>query len=372
MSDIDPLLHHRVRVLHVTESMAAGVMRSMQTAAAEQTLGGMEVRLAYAERPDSPPRHVVATMFPQVRSIHVARGSSKLHRLVDLARTTTRQARADRGLIVHAHSSLAGAVVRLAGLLGGYSSRVVYSPHGFAFLRTDLSSVSKLATRFAERILSRFCAAVVAVSAQEQDIARNVGISRSVVIRNSIDTKTLPHASPCSFSSSSVVVMNSARITPQKGPKQFANIAAALPELRFVWIGEEPATDVDLRVALESAGVSVTGWLNQDDAHRLLLDCNIFLMTSAWEGMPLSLLEAQCMGIPAVAFDTVGVREIIVDGHTGYVVKDPEEARIALARLANDIDLRQEFSRNAFARRSTFDQREIGPMFSRLYSEVLD
>jgi len=63
-------------------------------------------------------------------------------------------------------------------------------------------------------------------------------------------------------------------------------------------------------------------------------------MTSLWEGMPLTLLDAQAIGLPAVVPDVVGCRDVVVDGVTGFVCKNDGELIEKTRLLVRDAVLR--------------------------------
>ncbi|MCA1748723.1 MAG: glycosyltransferase, partial [Sphingomonadales bacterium] len=65
---------------------------------------------------------------------------------------------------------------------------------------------------------------------------------------------------------------------------------------------------------------------------------DIFWQTSASEGLPNALIEAQFAGLPVIAFDVGGVGETFIDGETGVLVPSGDTGRLAaesLARLAD-------------------------------------
>jgi len=76
------------------------------------------------------------------------------------------------------------------------------------------------------------------------------------------------------------------------------------------WIG---GGDDANEAALKSAGVTITGWMPRANALEAMRGLDIYLHPSRWEGMPVALIEAQLCGLPAVASDVVGNRDVIVD-----------------------------------------------------------
>lgn len=71
------------------------------------------------------------------------------------------------------------------------------------------------------------------------------------------------------------------------------------------------------------------------DVERLMNAADAYVMSSAWEGLPMVLLEAAATALPAVTTDVGGCREIVIDGETGAVVQpeNPRELAEAMLRI---------------------------------------
>jgi len=86
-------------------------------------------------------------------------------------------------------------------------------------------------------------------------------------------------------------------------------------------------------------------------------------VTASWrEGFPRSAMEAAAMGLPTVATDIRGNRQVIADEETGLLVtvRDAESIASAVERLAGDCALRDAMGRNARARAAAeFDQARV-------------
>jgi glycosyltransferase involved in cell wall biosynthesis len=89
--------------------------------------------------------------------------------------------------------------------------------------------------------------------------------------------------------------------------------------------------------------VIVVGSVSPEEVCLRLAGADVFVLTSQWEGMPGSVLEAMAAGLPVVASKVNGTSEVIQDGVTGFLVPqdDADATAEALIRLARDPELRQ-------------------------------
>jgi len=107
------------------------------------------------------------------------------------------------------------------------------------------------------------------------------------------------------------------------------------------------------------------GWKKNVNDYLALADVNVF--PSKREGLPVNLMESMAMGVPIIAVDTRGSRDIVKNGKNGILLNDNNVDHIARAmkQMGSDFVLRKKLSENAFNERAKFDrQHYIGYQIS--------
>jgi len=229
-------------------------------------------------------------------------------RLAAFSTTTTLSARPDRAVRelldlvqelrpdqVHAHSSYAGFLTRTVDL----GVDVVYSPHCFGFERRDLRPAARAGIRRVERALAARTSVLAACSPREARLAADLGHRNVVVVPNRART---PEGVRARFDTP-LRVVTVGRIAPQKDWRYLIAVKGYLEEVlrrrvAWQWLG---GGDDDAERALRDHGVEVTGWLPRDEVVRRLGDAQVYVHTAAWEGAPISILEAAAIGLPIAA-----------------------------------------------------------------------
>jgi glycosyltransferase involved in cell wall biosynthesis len=193
--------------------------------------------------------------------------------------------------VIHLHSSIAG-ILRIFKTRRKY----IYSPHCFAFERTDVSKLSRWFFWKVEQILSHRTAAFVCVSGREIRLSRELNPEkRSILLehRYSVDK--------AAFTKITNTVVAIGRICNQKNPAFFAEIARCAInselDLNFVWIG---AGDEVSTAQLKESGVDVLGWLEEKEILTHLSTSLALLHTADWEGGPVVFAQSQSMSVPIV------------------------------------------------------------------------
>jgi glycosyltransferase involved in cell wall biosynthesis len=209
-----------------------------------------------------------------------------------------------------------------------------------------------------DRLVLRWMDRVVCVSAAQAVRVRRAGVNpeRIVVIRNAIHTESFERADlsyrarmQTWFSRPrSRLIAAAGRLSPEKGFEQLIAAAAVMAkqnrEVGFVLFGEGPLRPALAR-QIEAAGLSDTFVLAgfHTDLERFLPCCDVVVLSSWTEGLPVIVLEALAAGVPVVATAAGGTPEIIDNGVNGYLVPpgNPESLAWRIAQLLGDDLLRQ-------------------------------
>ena len=271
-------------VLHVVESWGAGVRAAtIRYAAATPEYEHHVLRGTGRSEFASDGEHV----FASVRDLPA--GALAARRAI---RAAARELTPD---VVHAQSSYAGFFVRTT-LRSSARQRIVYSPHCFAFERRDLSPAVRLAVRGVEAVLARNTHTIAACSRAELATAERFG-ARAVYVPN-VPSITRPVASAPGEG-----IVTVGRIGAQKDPDFFSDVVgrvfARRPHATAEWVGD--GDDTDARAQLQARGIRVTGWLSSAAAQFSVSGAGVYVHTAAWEGFPISILEAVELGVPVVA-----------------------------------------------------------------------
>ena len=336
------------KVLFFVEAMGGGVFTytvELANALAEY----FDMTVAYAVRPQTPkdyreyfdPRVHLIEVRNYVRPVRPVRDLKALGEMKRIAREVQPD-------IIHLHSSKSGALGRLAW--DGKEIPLFYTPHGYSFLMEDCSKAKRAVYRGVERLCARRQCTTVSCSPGEQEETRKL-TDRAVCIENGINTKELEKilSGLPAGNLQTGTVFTLGRICTQKNPALFNSIAASLPERQFLWIG-----DGELRGELTAPNIRVTGWVERAEALRLAKEADVFLLTSLWEGLPVSLLEAMAMKKLCVVSDVIGSRDVIHSGENGFVCKTVEEFRAAIQAEAEVRDrLTQQAYRDLKAKYTT-------------------
>jgi glycosyltransferase involved in cell wall biosynthesis len=210
-------------------------------------------------------------------------------------------------------------------------------------LDPDLSRAERMLYEAVEWVLGRsLTAAFVGVAPEETCEARRLGIpaERVHVVPNGL---VLPVVIPnraavrakYGLEEGHVCLMWVGRLAPQKAPDRFvrffAKLAGQIPEVRALMIGSGPL-EPWVRELVRELGLADRLKIVRDQHAVLSMPAaDIYVMTSRYEGLPYVLLEAQCIGLPVIAFEVGGLSTAIGNGATGFAVAQDDEAGLHAA-----------------------------------------
>ncbi|MDE6847681.1 MAG: glycosyltransferase [Lachnospiraceae bacterium] len=116
--------------------------------------------------------------------------------------------------------------------------------------------------------------------------------------------------------------------------------------------------------------IEITGYIHE--VKENLLKGSIFMMTSRWEGFPMTVTEALEMGLPVIAYDIPAMQPLVTDGIEGKIVPAFRRDKLveAMEELAADPDLRRRMAENAMAKAETLQPEEIAKRWTALIETV--
>jgi glycosyltransferase involved in cell wall biosynthesis len=259
--------------------------------------------------------------------------------LIELIRLLRRE----RPHVLHASSSKAGVLGRVAAAFTGVPVRI-FTVHGWAF-GASAGFTARL-YRWADRLMSPLTTATICVSERELNAGVAAGTcdaGRAVVIRNAVQVHGAPR-SRLEHEPPRVIAVG--RLRP---PKDFGTLLTALAHLPPDSFAASIVGDGPLRGALAAqiAKLGLEGRVRLEGERRevaeLLADSDVFVLSSRSEGLPVSVVEAMAAGLPVVSSAVGGVAELVVHGQTGLLVPpgDADALAAALGVVVGDAALRR-------------------------------
>jgi glycosyltransferase involved in cell wall biosynthesis len=245
--------------------------------------------------------------------------------------------------LVCGHTAKAGSLARAAAKVLHIPS--VFTPHGWSmFDRASLQP--NLLFCYAERLAARLGTRVINVCEFERTLARHYEICPADaldVVHNGIAELEMPRLRSVGYQPPILVMV--ARFAAQKDHGTLLDALSGLlgMEWRLLLVG---AGNRVTAVAAQVAGLGLGGRVRilppETEVDQLLMEAQIFVLSTRFEALPISILEAMRAGLPVVATNVGGIPESVRHEQTGLLVEpgDVQGLRKALARVIASPDLR--------------------------------
>jgi glycosyltransferase involved in cell wall biosynthesis len=169
------------------------------------------------------------------------------------------------------------------------------------------------------------------------------------------------------------------RLAPEKNwetlLRAFATLYPKHPDLRLVLIGDGPSRE-DLQSLAAELGIAeritFTGSLPFEEVPAYLKAADVFSFASVTETQGLVTIEAMAAGLPVVAVDGSGTRDIVEHGKQGYLVENDADALAkGLDDLLSDPHHMKRFSNNALKKAKTFDVDQLARQTIDVYEQAI-
>ncbi len=289
--------------------------------------------------------------------------------------------------VAHLHSSKAGILGRWAAWLAGVPI-VVHTYHGFGF-HDHQHPLARGFLAWIERISGWVTTQLVYVSKKNLEYAGRWKIHAQrapVLIRSGVNLFDLDRMGAqdrldkrreLGLAADALIVATVANLKRQKNPEAFIELAARFEHFRptpvFLFLGgwEGGGAREDI-FSNGPSNLKYLGW--RKDAAKILKAGDIYVLTSLWEGLPRSAVEALRLGLPVVSYASDGIAEIVKDSENGFLAPPHDLDRLEqrLRELIENPRLRQAMSLKAKASISSeFDINIMVRRQEELYEELI-
>ena len=239
---------------------------------------------------------------------------------------------------VTSHSSKIGVLARLACFFT--NTRNAFVVHGWSF-SNDNSKTAYFFFLFVEKFMKFFTDYFILVS--EYDIA--IGLKNNILKnKNHIliynGSNDLLQNNLKRKKSKKIVISFVARFSSQKDHETLFDALSLLNDekldllsINLIGGGELIDKFIDKSISMKiSRCLNFIG--ETSEVNKYLVNSDLFMLISNYEGLPVSIIEAMSVGIPIIASDVGGVKELVKDGVNGFLI--PKKDSIALSKvLAN-------------------------------------
>jgi len=274
--------------------------------------------------------------------------------------------------LIHCHTFKAGLLVRSKKT----SIPIIHTFHGHHLYDPDYGKFARLLLNGIERKLARRSNKILTIGSRVGEELLGVGIGKKSQYQSIAPGVRVPKLSDrskivrkFSLSPDRLNVLWMGRLTRVKRPNRVIELAQHFPNVNFIIAG-----DGELRAELEAIAPDNVYFLGVQSSDEMFSLADIVLLTSDSEGMPLTLIEGQMAGIPAIATDVGSVSEIVENEVTGLVTSiQIEQIVSSLGRLLGDSMLRSTMAKNA--RERALDRFSIEKMVNshiQVYRQVLE
>lgn len=331
------------KILHVVEAMGGGIFTYL-VELVNELVDQYDIYIAYAIRSQTP-RDFSEYFDERVHLIEVHNFTREINPIKDIRsiREINQIEKRVKPDIIHLHSSKAGVLGRIA--FNGKKAPVFYTPHGYSFLMKDCNGMKRLLYKGIEAACAKRNCTTISCSLGEHRETLKL-TKKATYVNNGINVQKLQNViESIEVKEHPFTVFTLGRICYQKNPSLFNQIAQKMPDVRFIWVG-----DGELKDKLQEENIVITGWVERNDALMYAMNSDAFILTSLWEGLPISLLEAMYMKKPCVVSDVIGNRDVIHNRENGFVCSEANEYVEAL---------------------TTIEKREAYSLSERAYNDIL-
>lgn len=329
-----------MKIVMFTECLAGGVLTYLNNVCNILDDKGFEVHLIYSRKVQTPSYEKLKKFFKEgVKLKEVPFERRKIKSYFIMYYTYKKIISDLNPDIVHFHSSFSGGLGRfIIGTKKKSPLKSFYTPHGYSFLKKSNSKLKNEIFKMFEGVLQKISheTEILPISKSEYNSSLEI-VSRSKVklVSTGIDNELIDSIlhDEEKIKREKKYIVSVGRLSVQKNPFLFIDIAKECKkrniEVEFIWIGDgELRDEIQKEIKINGLGdiIHITGWLNYSQVIKMMWNyTDIYVQTSLWEGLPLTILEAMYLESVVIVNEAPGNTDPIVFGENGFIAKSVDD-----------------------------------------------
>ncbi len=290
--------------------------------------------------------------------------------------------------LVHVHTPVAAFVTRLACQRTN-THPVLYTAHGFHFYK-GAPLKNWLLYYNMEKLAARWTDGLITINKQDYEVAKKfrlrkngrvfyvpgVGVNVDTTQRRAAAVDRSMRRRELGIDDKSTVIITVGELNANKNHTQVLRALSKLRKTNFHYLivgtGED---ELKLKKMVKELSlqnkVSFLGF--RKDIPELLTVSDVFILTSRREGLPKAILEAMAVGLPIIATNVRGNRDLVLNGKNGLLVSldDVDQTATAIEQLMGSKDLRNAMGEKSKELVGQYDLQSIIPLMERIYNFFL-
>jgi len=190
-------------------------------------------------------------------------------------------------------------------------------------------------------------------------------------IPNAIDIESMPKNKEKKYEKQ---IIFAGRLSKEKGTEVLLEVCKSLPDdIDIIILGKGPEEDKIKTMANSQKNIHFLGYLPKENTIPLIRGSDILIQPSLNEGISSTILEAMICKIPIIATDIGGNKELIENNQTGFLVEPNSSSQILdlINYVFSNDDKINLITNNAFAKIHSYDWKNVGDQYLKLYKKLL-
>ncbi len=203
-------------------------------------------------------------------------------------------------------------------------------------------------------------------------------LKRLVIINNVIEK---PSVSAEHVQNGTLNLLFLGHVTEKKGVFDLLKVLAAgrdqfrhKVKVTIGGIGEVERLEKTISENQFNGDVSFAGWVNGNKKAQLLNDCDVYVLPSYFEGLPISILEAMSYGKPVISTNVGGIPEIVKPGFNGWLFQpgDHQALNTIIMEAMDNKELLKQYGNNSLSISRNYTPESVFKSLNDLYKQVLN